>query len=360
MKQLYYTTKRAKSKHISLVERQKIETLFKEGYSCAQIAEHIGCCKRTIEREKSRGKVLVAKTVYDEYAVALHQTEREKIYYESYAAEVAEAKSIINSTAKGRHIKLGKNYEFAEYIRKKIVNDKYSPYAALAEAKLHKKEYANLVCTKTLYNYIANGYIPGITQNNLHMRGKTPIRAYNKVRVAYNNTKGRSIEERPVKISERKEYGHWELDSVVGKGKSALVVFTEMKSRQEIIVKVPSKSQDCVKKVLDKIERELGAVKFREKFKTITVDNGSEFLSQSKLENSCINKKKKRTTIYYCHPYSAYERGSNENANKLIRRKIPKGSDISKYSNKEIKELEDWINNYPRQILGGYPPRMIA
>ncbi|MCF7887363.1 MAG: IS30 family transposase, partial [Candidatus Omnitrophica bacterium] len=61
---------------------------------------------------------------------------------------------------------------------------------------------------------------------------------------------------------------------------------------------------------------------------------------------------KKRTTVYFAHPYSAWERGTNENQNKMIRRFIPKGTDIAKVSTKEIKETEKWMNNYPRKVLG--------
>ena len=69
------------------------------------------------------------------------------------------------------------------------------------------------------------------------------------------------------------------------------------------------------------------------------------------MERSIKNVDKERMKIYYCHPYSYWERGSNENANKLIRRFIPKGSDIGKFTNKMIKFIQDWINNYPRRIF---------
>ena len=85
-------------------------------------------------------------------------------------------------------------------------------------------------------------------------------------------------------------------------------------------------------------------------FKTITVDNGVEFSDAEGLEKSRRNKKK-RTKVYYCHPYSSCERGSNENANRLIRRHIPKGVNFDKKSKTEIKEIETWINNYPRKIF---------
>ena len=67
----------------------------------------------------------------------------------------------------------------------------------------------------------------------------------------------------------------------------------------------------------------------------------------------------KRTKVYYAHPYSSFERGSNENANKLIRRFIPKGADISSYSDEKIKYIENWINNYPRRIFNR-PPRKLT
>ena len=97
-------------------------------------------------------------------------------------------------------------------------------------------------------------------------------------------------------------------------------------------------------------ERKCGERLFRDVFKTITVDNGVEFSDAEGLEKSRRNKKK-RTKVYYCHPYSSCERGSNENANRLIRRHIPKGVNFDKKSKTEIKEIETWINNYPRKIF---------
>ena len=75
-------------------------------------------------------------------------------------------------------------------------------------------------------------------------------------------------------------------------------------------------------------------------------------MRQEGIENSCVVKDEKRTVCYYAHPYSSWERGSNENANKLIRRFIAKGKNIDKYNDMEIKKIEDWINNYPRKIFG--------
>ena len=70
------------------------------------------------------------------------------------------------------------------------------------------------------------------------------------------------------------------------------------------------------------------------------------------LERSAVNKTIPRTKVYFCHPYSSWERGSNENANSMIRRRHPKGTDFSKVSAAEIAATEEWINNYPRKIFG--------
>ena len=150
------------------------------------------------------------------------------------------------------------------------------------------------------------------------------------------------------------------MDTVVGKSgtKEVLLVLTERMTKQEIIRKLKSKSQYCVVKELDKLERKLGSKKFRETFRTITCDNGCENLDCEGIERS-VMVKKKRTEVYYAHPYSAWERGSNENANKLIRRFVPKGADISKFSHERIKMIEHWMNNYPRRSLEGLSANLL-
>ena len=135
------------------------------------------------------------------------------------------------------------------------------------------------------------------------------------------------------------------MDLVVGTGHSCLQVLTERKTRKELIFKIPNKKQESIQKVLDTLETNLRG-RFKTVFKSITTDNGIEFLNQEGIENSCVIKDEKRTVCYYAHPYSSWERGSNENANKLIRRFIAKGKNIDKYNDMEIKKIEDWMNNY--------------
>ena len=80
--------------------------------------------------------------------------------------------------------------------------------------------------------------------------------------------------------------------------------------------------------------------------------NASTSLTTRLIELSSLNKSAKRTKVYFAHPFSSWERGTNENQNRMIRRFIPKGTNIAKVSNEEIKRIENWMNNYPGKILG--------
>lgn len=84
---------------------------------------------------------------------------------------------------------------------------------------------------------------------------------------------------------------------------------------------------------------------------TITCDNGCEFSDAEGIERKRRGKGK-RTTVYYCHPYTPSERGSNENQNRMIRRHLPKGTDLSTVPPREVKRVERWLNNYPRKMFG--------
>lgn len=173
---------------------------------------------------------------------------------------------------------------------------------------------------------------------------------FNKRTVALHNLGKRSIEERPKEILKREGFGNWEMDTVVGgrgKGKATLLVLTERKFREEIVKKIPDKKACSVVRVLDKLQRSMGKKKFSETFKTITVDNGVEFMDNIGME------KNNRTKIYYCHPFCSSERGSNENHNRMIRRWIPKGASIEDVTPEQIKMINEWMNNYPRKMFGG-------
>ena len=163
---------------------------------------------------------------------------------------------------------------------------------------------------------------------------------------------GKSIAERPSNIDNREEFGHWEIDTVAGeKSKDDCVLLTilERKTRNAIIHKIASKTAEAVTEALNEI-RNIYGDKFSHIFKTITCDNGSEFADLSILEAETDTK------VYFTHPYSSFEKGTNERHNGLIRRFIPKGKRISDYSSDDITYIEEWMNTLPRRILNYKTP----
>lgn len=335
-----YTTESRKYKHLTERERYTIEVLIKENMKTYDIAKRLGRHVRTIEREVIRGTVKMLNT--------------DLTYKKIYCADTAHNSYKVAGRNKGPTLKIGHDHKLAKHIEDKILKDKYSPDAVIGEIKEKGTEFETNICTKTLYNYIDQGIFAKLTNKDLPVKKNKKKGRYRRVKIAHNNLKGTSIEERPENIENRDEYGHWEMDCVVGKrgdSGSVLLVLSERQTRQEMLFKMPNRMQKSVINIIDKLEKKHGR-KFKEKFKTITVDNGSEFLDFKSLESSCIRPGEERVKLYYAHPYSSWERGTNENSNKLIRRFIPKGTDIGKYKVSEIKRIENWMNNYPRRIFG--------
>ena len=246
-------------------------------------------------------------------------------------------------------MKLDKDIKLVEYIENEIVKGHKSPEVISKELK--NKVFEVEVCGKTIRNAIKEG--------NLFTKVKAGKIIYKKKKKSKNEEKRvskqvpaeKSIEHRPKEVETREVYGHWEGDLVVGKQgtKTVLFTLTERKTRQEIIMKLSNKKTETIARALDKLERKYGS-KFYQIFKSITFDNGVEFMGYEGIEKSC-RKKGIRVKIYYAHPYCSGERGSNENNNRLIRRWIPKGTDIANIKTSFIKKIEDWINNYPRAMF---------
>ena len=165
-----------------------------------------------------------------------------------------------------------------------------------------------------------------MTNKALPMGGRRKTE-YKKVQAA-RVPKGESIEDRPEEVATREEPFHWEMDSVLsakeGGSKKRFLTMTERKSRADLMFLLPDGTMASVVAVLDMLEEKLGSFNFRRIFQTITVDNGSEFQDWEGMTRAATGDGE-RTHIYYCHPYSAFERGSNENGNRMIRRKVPKG-----------------------------------
>lgn len=326
-----YITKREKGKHLTAVERGKISSLLKLKVPKRKIAEEIGVSERTIYREIKRGMV--------KGLLNSDLTTRDE-----YVAEYAQNDYDIKKYSKEGCLKIGNNIKLAKYLEHKMKYEKYSPTAAIYQAK--KDGYEVNFCVKTLYNYIENEIFLELTKKDLPY--KKERRKKRKDGRTIRKQGGKSIEDRAKEISERNTLGHWEMDTVVGgrnKSKACLLVLTERLSRKEIIMKIDAKDSNSVTKALIKLKNKYPKT-FNKRFLTITVDNGSEFMDAKSVEEMGIS-------LFYAHSYCSWERGSNENANRLIRRFVPKGADIGKFSHKYIKQVERWINDYPRDMFDG-------
>lgn len=325
-------------KYFTEVERYCLETMLHDGVHKEEIARRLGKCLATVYNEIKRGKVELLSSDLTKYTV--------------YKADYAHRDFLQKQKAKGSNYKIGNDFALVSFVEEKIIKEKWSPETITGYLKINREtvSFHTDICYKTLYNYIHAGLFLNVSEKNLlhyRKRKKTPIQ-----RPSFHNIRGKSVSERPGKVLAREEYGHWEMDTVVGKRdkKCCLLVLSERKTRTEIIRRIKGKTQEEVKSALDSLEMQLGADGFRGHFKTITMDNGTEFLDTGKIETSITGGK--RTECYYCHPFSSWERGTNENINKMIRRWIPKGADITDYSEEQIAYIQHWINHYPRKMFG--------
>ena len=268
-----------------------------------------------------------------------------------YSADIAQRSAEFNKESRGAQPKIGKDHDTLRIIEELILKRKLSPAVALATIKREKIPVKTQMCVTTLYHYIDKGYFRRLTNKDLVYRG-TRKRKYRKVEKVKNPPRGISIDFRPPHVLEREEFGHWELDSVIGarsKG-NTLLVLTERKTRFELVFRAADKSVASTVAVLDRLEKRLGIAKFRKIFKTITCDNGSEFADWRRMELSTRGNSV-RTSVFYCHPYCSSERGSNENQNRILRRFIKKGVPIANYSDSEIAQACNYLNDLPRKIF---------
>ena len=205
-----------------------------------------------------------------------------------------------------------------------------------------------IVCTKTLYNYVDNGLI-GIKNIDLPEKLK---RNTKKEKVRKNKRiLGDSIELRPESVELREEFGHWEADTVLGskyEDEPCTVTLVERKTRKAIWIKVADHTADSVQAAIQSVVAYFGSMA-QTVFKTVIGDNGSEFARLTELVSQ-------GTAVYFTHPYSSWEKGTNECHNKLLRRFIPKGVSMTGYSAEDIAYMADWANTLPRKILGYRTP----
>ena len=329
MTQTNYSTKHIKNKHLTIKERAQIELLIKQGSKKSEIARIIGISRSTLYNELNRGTV--------------EQMDTHLKIHKEYFAETGQVIYEQNRKNSCKPYKFIKAFEFIKYSEKEILEKKYSPDVVCGLAKKEGR-FNEMVSTKTLYNYIDAGLMK---VKNIDLTLKVKMSNKSRRRRKNRRIMGESIEKRPQKVNERNEFGHWEIDTVVGtKNRSAvLLTLAERVTRQLITVKIPSKSSQAVSEAMEKIISQFGD-KADKIFKSITADNGSEFATLTDTISFA--------DVYFTHPYSSFERGTNEKQNSLLRRFFPKNKSLENISDQAIKAAQDWINTLPRKIFDYY------
>jgi IS30 family transposase len=181
----------------------------------------------------------------------------------------------------------------------------------------------------------------------LHLRSRRPIR-----RSRHATQKGRrianavSIRERPASIEDRAVPGHWEGDMLCGSKNSNIVTLVERHSRYVMLAKVPNRETQTVINALIKQARKLPD----ELYKSLTWDRGMELADHQRFTMET------KIAVYFCDPQSPWQRGSNENTNRLLRQYFPHGTDLTSYSQAHLNSVARQLNERPRKTLDFQTP----
>ena len=329
------TMNRPKGHHLTLKERGNIEVYFNhDGYSRRKIAELIGVSPQTINNEIKRGLVTNKQLVNG----------KEK-FYEIYVAELAEERYHENRKTCHRPYKFLQVVAFIAFFVERFQMDGWAPDATVGRAKalgLFRPE--EMVCTQTLYKYIDEQLLEVC---NLDLAEKMSRRISKHVVHKHSRILGRSIEERPAAVDSREEFGHFEIDTIVGKrdGKeSVIMTLIERQTRFQIIRLIDGRDADSVAYAMRGIIKEYGSV-----IQSITADNGPEFVTLTQVMASIA-------PVYFTHPYTSSERGTNEVHNRMVRRDFPKGESLDAVSPAAVANTTDKLNNMPRRQLAFQTP----
>ena len=317
--------------HLSSEERYVISHLFIYGLSMREIARRLKRHHSSISREIKRNRPTYAD---------------DAVYWYDAAQEYADRRKRI-----ARHSVKKSNRQLCRYVRRKLIDD-WSPGEIAGRLSI---DYFNndlmRISHETIYQWI---YLDASTGGDLYTRLRRHHKRRRKQR-RYGSGRGLipdriSISERPKEAENREHFGHWEGDTVEGaKGKGALASHVERKSRYLIAAKLPDKAADTMTNASAKAFRRIP----KKKRKTLTVDNGKEFSRFKELEQ------KTGFSIYFADPYSAWQRGSNENTNGLIRQYFPKGTNFTDVNDKDVAIVVKKLNHRPRKCLDYQTPHEV-
>ena len=305
-----------KGKHLTIAERRIIEKWKDEGKSNRQIALLLGKAPQTIHNDIKRG--LVRQQVRKGKFELLYSADAAQSHYES-ARKKSVRKCRLDKTTKEKIL---------HYIKQK-----YSPEMMINAKKVN-------VPISTIYYWIHHGQL-GLTYKDLIYPRKP--KAEKKRASPRFKPAGKSIEERPEFINQRLENEHYEMDTVIltKQKNQCLLTLTDRRSRHQFIRLIPDKTAQSVNQAV-------AALMETDTIKSITADNGTEFNRLAEVFP--------QDNIYYAHPYSSRERGTNENQYRLIRRWLPKG--VKKITHKQVTFIENWINNDPKKVLNYKSPQI--
>ena len=337
--------------HLNRDQRAQIEILINETdangkrkYSNADIANKLGVHRTTIWRElknRIKSKIIIRNGKIKNIPYNVNDAQ----YDADYKRAFSKANYIVEQYPK-----------LAEFIEKKLKDDKWAPDAIAGYIETHElylQEGFTSISTTTIYRAIHYNLLK-VNKNDTRRMFKfnTEKNCYKSEKKIPESKKNNSIELRPEIINNRERFGDWELDTIISssKGKNeCLMTLTDRKIRFEIIAKLKEKTKEDVVKKIRRI-KEILKNNLSDVIKSISTDNGTEF-SEWKQMQEILD-----TTVYFCHPYASYEKGTNEKHNGIIRYFIPKGAFIENYSNKDIEKIANWMNNYPRKIFGYKTP----
>lgn len=335
--------------HLKEDDRAKIQSLIEQKdkngkrlFNNTYIANYLGVNKSTISRElrnRIKSKIIIRSG---------------KIKNKPYNAVDAQNDYIFKRSLSKAEYKLNLYPKLAKFIEDKIIIEKWAPDTIVGYMKTHNyfiKDGFCKISVPTIYNAIRFGIINVRIEDTRRM-SYDPKYEYKENTQVSESKFPYSIENRPEEIDKRLVFGHFELDTVIGtnKGKhECLMTLTERKTRFEMIFKLKFKTAEEVVKKFNQI-KEFMKKNYNKIFKSLTTDNGTEFSNFSEII------KDTKTQIYFCHPYCSGEKGTNEKHNSIIRYFIPKGRLIENYSYEEINNIAQWMNNYPRKILGYKTP----
>ena len=343
MSQSEYTPQERKREHLNVEERKTIERMKRERANNGQIARALFRDISTIKREIKRGSVVQRKRNPYESKNPDHP---EFIEYAEYFADVGQRiyeRHRQNCGSKNKVVACAKMVEFVE--EKVLGEEKWSPDAAIGYAKANKLFPNQEFSTKTFYNWIDDGLVK-VKNIDLLLKVRRKPKSPRKER---KKKLGKSIEERPAIVETREEFGHWEGDGIVGKEqKGFLISLVERKLGIGLLFNAKTKESENIVGILDDLKVQYG-YDYSKIFKTITFDNGSEFADSTAMEQT-------GSDVYYAHPYSSFERGTNENWNGIVRRFIPKGRSFDDLTDMDIQRINHYINTMPRKRFGYKTP----